>query len=125
MMRYDLKKPCKNCPFADTEHRIVFACRERAEEIAETAYRNGFPCHLSAEHIEEEDDPIGGGGFYAGSETQHCAGALMMFMWQQEYCWPGVDNDEDLVTRLWDQLDFDNGRAFQSEEEFIEANQKP
>lgn len=76
-MRFDLRTTCKNCPFRTDATAIRFSCRERAEEIAESAYRNGFPCHLSADLIE--DDDYSDGGFVFGDNTQHCAGALMMF----------------------------------------------
>lgn len=75
-MEFDLKRPCKNCPFRTDETAIRFACRERAEEIEESAYRNGFPCHLSA-HIDEDDDDA---GYEFGEGTQHCAGALLMYL---------------------------------------------
>lgn len=77
-MRFDLKTPCKNCPFRNDATAIRFRTHSRAEEIAESAYRNGFPCHLSAKH-EEEDDDGEGGGFVFGDATQHCVGALMLF----------------------------------------------
>ncbi len=121
-MRFDLKRPCKNCPFSTAPTRIVFACAARAEEIAESAYRNGFPCHLSAEH-QDEDNARGQSGFYPGPQTQHCAGALMMFL-QENDCWPGIDNDEELAYRLWGQMDFDANLHFESEDDFIEANTK-
>jgi hypothetical protein len=75
-MRFDLKTPCKNCPFRMDETAIRFAVRERAEEIEESAYRNGFPCHLSATLDEDDED----GGFEFGDNTQHCAGALIMYL---------------------------------------------
>lgn len=74
-MKFDLRTPCKNCPFRTDETAIRFACRERAEEIEESAYRNGFPCHLSAELNEDDED----GGYEFGDNTQHCAGATLMF----------------------------------------------
>jgi hypothetical protein len=119
-MRFDLKKPCKNCPFRTDGTAIRFSCRERAEEIAESAYRNGFPCHLSADYLDDEQFGEAG-GFTFGEDTQHCAGALIMFMKQHEECWPGVDNDEELVERLWKHLDFDSP-VFENEEDFIEAS---
>lgn len=75
-MRFDLKTPCKNCPFRTDETAIRFAVRERAEEIEESAYRNGFPCHLSAELDEDDED----GGYEFGDKTQHCAGATIMYL---------------------------------------------
>ena len=119
-MRYDLKTPCKNCPFRSDETRIKFACRERAEEIEEQAYRHGFPCHLSA--ILIEDDDTFDGGFVAGPNTQHCIGYILMKI--HEGCdseWPGIDNDDTLIDRLYDRLDH-NAPVFETTEEFFEAN---
>ncbi len=125
-MRFDLKVPCKNCPFRTGPSRITFACKERAEEIAETAYRNGFPCHLSAIDTSEDEDgncnEDGGYEFDPEGTTQHCAGALAMFINGGEDCWPGVDNDDELVERLVDQLVDAFPLVFESEEAFIAAN---
>lgn len=122
-MKYDLKTPCKNCPFRTDESAIRFRCRERAEEIEEQAYRNGFPCHLSAEHIEAEDDTLGEGGYYASESSQHCVGAIIMYLKSGEYTWPGIGNDEALGERLADQVDWD-APVFENETDFIEANDK-
>lgn len=117
-MKYDLKTPCKNCPFRNDESRITFSCKERAEEIAESAYRNGFPCHLSAAH----DDNDEGGGFYDDGNAQHCAGFIIMKMKEEGgEPWPGIDNDEELAERLSGRIDW-AAPVFESEEEFIEAN---
>ena len=121
-MRFDLKTPCKNCPFRTDDTRIVFRGRERAEEIAESAYRNGFPCHLSAEYVE--DDEYDSGGYYAVENSQHCVGALMMFAKDGNDTWPGIDNDEDLIANLYDRLDW-NAPVFDTEQDFIDANADP
>lgn len=121
-MKYDLKTPCRNCPFRTDDTAIRFACRERAAEIEEQAYRRGFPCHLSAEHIEDEDTFDGeSGGFYPGENTQHCAGALIMYCRSDMGPWPGINNDDDLYERLCKRLDFE-APVFDGEDEFIEAN---
>ncbi len=117
-MKFDLKTPCKNCPFRTDDTAIRFACEDRAREIAEQAFRNGFPCHLSAVLLELNGDEE---GYVPGENTQHCAGAIIMFMKDQNDSWPGVDNDEDLVERLWDQMDWD-APVFESEEDFIQAS---
>lgn len=117
-MRYDLRTPCRNCPFRSDETRIKFRCRERAEEIAEHAYRHGFPCHLSAETEEMAD---GEELFVPGPNTQHCVGALLMFALDGNGEWPGIDNDDELLARLHDRLDWD-APVFQSEQDFIDAN---
>lgn len=126
-MNFDLKKPCKNCPFAKAETRIKFRCRERAEEIAEQAYRSGFPCHLSAEYQESEDDGgVGDGGYVFGAETQHCAGALGVMA--NDYLmtgspWPAIDNSEDMAEKIIERMGPENlALCFESEEDFIEAN---
>ena len=76
-MRFDLRTPCKNCPFRTDDTAIRFACRERAEEIEESAYRNGFPCHLSAVFTGDDDED---GGYEFGDDTQHCVGATLMYL---------------------------------------------
>lgn len=123
-MRFDLKRPCKNCPFGKAETRIIFRCKERAEEIAEQAYRTGFPCHLSADYDDDEDGE--GGGYVFGAETQHCAGALGTFA--NEYrmmggSWPAIDNSEEMAEQIIERMG-DEGLAmcFESEQDFIEAN---
>jgi hypothetical protein len=112
-VRFNLRIPCKNCPFGDKPSRIVFACRERAEEIEEHAYRNGFPCHLSAT-LDEEDEEA---GYEFGPGTQHCAGAIGMFLNDGYDTWPGVDNRE--ITADYSKA---QAAAFESCEAFFEAN---
>ena len=135
-MKLDLIKPCKNCPFGNTKDSIVFATRQRAADILEQAYREGFPCHLSAEHVDEEDDPLGEGGFYPKESTQHCAGALMVFLTDGGgTIWPAImsqyndyerdgdndDIDEEIMNEMWDRMDW-NAPHFDCEEDYLEAN---
>lgn len=110
-----LKAPCKNCPFADRSTRITFACRERAEEIEELAYRQGFPCHLSAE-LHEPDDDVGG-SYEFGANTQHCAGAVGMFLNGGYDTFPGIENRT--LNGDWSGA---QKVAFESPEAFINAN---
>jgi len=123
-MKFDLIRPCKHCPFANTEHRITFACRERAEEIEESAYRNGFVCHEHAEHIEETDSDQGGFGFRGDGSSQHCWGALAMYLHRT-----GSGNvpfemlDEKEQERWWIRADIKAlDIVFENEETFIKAN---
>lgn len=115
---FQLKVPCKNCPFANRDTRIRFACRERAEEIEESAYRNGFPCHLSADDTSDEDEE--NGGFVFGENTQHCVGAIGMFKNDDHCTWPGVDNAEWM-----EDADYSEAQAvaFESSEDFFRANE--
>jgi hypothetical protein len=122
-MKFDLKTPCKNCPFRNDATRIRFACRERANEIEEQAYRRGFPCHKSAEYVEG-DDYGDSGGYYAGEQSQHCAGYLIMQAKEAAGTpWPGIQNSDVLLNKIEAQLDF-NAPAFDSVEEFLNANER-
>ena len=118
---YLLKKPCKNCPFSTAPTRIKFACKERAEEIAESAYRNGFPCHLSAVDSDPDGESEEGGGYIFGANTQHCVGAILMFLSDGNDEWPGINNDTDLGERLRAYVDW-SAPHFETEQDFIEAN---
>jgi hypothetical protein len=118
-MRLQLGKPCKNCPFGVAETRIRFACRERAEEIEEHAYRRGFPCHLSASLDEEDEDA----GYEFGPNTQHCAGAAAMFLNAGYDTWPGIGNrelPESWLRKLLPNLHM----AFENDEAFFAANER-
>jgi hypothetical protein len=117
-VRLQLAKPCKNCPFSVAETRIRFSCRERAEEIEEQAYRNGFPCHLSATLDEDDED----GGYEFGPNTQHCVGAALMFLNAGYDTWPGIDNRE--LPESWiRKLEPNLHLAFKNEEAFFDANE--
>ena len=123
-MKYDLKTPCKNCPFRNDATRIMFACRERAEEIEELAYGKGFPRHLSAEGVEDEDTPDGkSGGYYPTENSQHCVGYIIMQIKESGggSPWPGIGNDEELLERLERQVDL-NAPVFEDSDESFTAN---
>ena len=125
-MRFDLKKPCKHCPFANTEFRITFACRERAEEIEEIAYREGFVCHQHSEHREDHE---GSGSFHFNHDgsSQHCFGALAMYIKDggANVPWaPAIDADPELESRWWSRADpAAIETCFADEEEFLKANE--
>ena len=114
-MKFNLRSPCKNCPFGDKPTRIVFSCRERAEEIEELAYRRGFPCHLSATLDEDAEEA----GYEFGPETQHCVGAIGMFLNDGYDTWPGIDNRTIRADYTKAQA-----AAFESCEAFFEANER-
>lgn len=125
-MRFDLKRACKNCPFTDTPDRIVFACRERAEEIEELAYREGFVCHLHGEDVEDCDGSSSI-HFRSDGSSQHCFGALAMYLkdgganvpWER-----AIDDDPGLEGRWWSRADPDAlAQVFDDEEAFLEANE--
>lgn len=121
-VKFDLKTPCKNCPFRTDKTGIRFACRERAEEIEESAYRNGFPCHLSAHDNSDEDDE--NGGYVATENSQHCVGYIIMQIKEgYDSAWPGINNDYDLLDKLTGQVNLD-APVFENSDDFFKANSK-
>lgn len=119
-MRFDLKKPCLNCPFRSDATGIRFSSRERAEEIEESAYRHGFPCHQSAASTEDDDED-GGFVFAANGRTQHCIGALMVHINDGFDSTPGTGNNAELFERLRDRLDW-TAPVFEDVEAFVAAS---
>lgn len=126
LMRFDLKRPCKNCPFANTPDRITFACRDRAQEIETLAYRKGFVCHEHSEHVDDTEYEAGGFVFRNDGSSQHCWGVIAMYLkdggssvpWER-----AKEDDPDLEERWWDRADKDALKTvFENEEDFLEAN---
>ncbi len=67
-MKYDMTKPCDQCPFL-TKLKRGFTTR-RLEEMAS----GEFPCHKTAEVVEDDEC---GSEYHATADSQHCAGALI------------------------------------------------
>jgi len=67
-MRFNLKRPCANCPFRKDAQGYLDP--ERAREIAMT--KGTFACHKTITHDEETGDGI------TGPDSSHCAGYLIM-----------------------------------------------
>jgi len=129
-VKFDLIRPCEHCPFRTDEGRISFAGRERAEEIEEIAYRQGFVCHQHAECVEHTDE-FGDEGehydFRDDGTSQHCFGALYMYIrdgganvpWEH-----ATEEDEGLADRWWQRVDLDAAAVvFEDEEAFLTANE--
>lgn len=70
-MKFDLRKPCANCPFR-TDINFPLA-QERVEQIVEaiTDLDQTFACHKTVKH---DDD----GEHVHSKNEQHCAGALIL-----------------------------------------------
>lgn len=64
-MKYDLRKPCDNCPFRNDIQPYIRP--ERVEEIVGAA----FACHKTTKH---DDD----GEHIENDKEQHCAGSLIL-----------------------------------------------
>ena len=128
-MKFDMTKPCTNCPFRNDATRITFYNRERAEEIEEQAFRQGFPCHVTADNVEEDEYIGESGGFYATPDSQMCAGFIAMQLNAQDPPPSFIDNDDGLdEDELFAKLENQYGEfwklpVFQDAEEFFEANE--
>lgn len=69
-IRFDLKRPCKDCPFL--HETSVIMSPERRKEIADSLLAVGapFPCHKTLDYTESERPPL-------DENSQFCAGALL------------------------------------------------
>lgn len=119
--RFDLKTPCRNCPFRTDDEAIRFADQIRALEIYLTAQRHGFPCHKSAE-VADDEDGTGGYQFRPDGTTQHCVGALIM-MANEGHIWTdGTGRDRGVMIALRQRANMD-APVFKSVGEFLKANE--
>lgn len=72
-MRFDLRKPCKDCPFR-TDRDFALLAERRLEIGASLERGEWFPCH---ETTAEDDETL---ERRANSDSQHCAGVMIMLM---------------------------------------------
>ena len=132
-MKFDLIRPCENCPFSTGAQRITFQGRERAEEIEEQAYREGFVCHEHADCVEDDDYLLTPGGYYPRLDgtSQHCFGALYMYLRQGSANVPwehAIADDPALEERWWQHLTLEQTIAakksvWEDEDAFFKANE--
>lgn len=108
-MKFNLKKPCKGCPFR-RDCLPGWLGEERAEEIATSilADNKTFPCH------ETTDATLG--KFVPLRDTSHCAGALALVELTGE---PNAMIQIAERLGLWDGK-VDTAGVFESAAEFIE-----
>lgn len=73
-MRYDLKTPCKDCPFL--RNAWIFLPPARWREILKSLIEDNqtFTCHQTIDYEAWHD----AGEFVQDEGNQHCAGALIM-----------------------------------------------
>jgi hypothetical protein len=121
-VKWDLLRPCAACPFnRGSSTRITFRNRDRAEEIEELAYREGFVCHEHAELVETVDYEGDVEEHYADRKDgsgQHCAGALIMYLRSHGGNIPFEWLDEDEQDRIENRLD-PQADVFDDETEFV------
>ena len=65
-MKFDLKKPCKSCPFV-----VAHDFHLTPERIAEIADAFAFPCHKTVDY-DDDDERIN------RASEQHCFGHLVV-----------------------------------------------
>lgn len=72
-MRFDLKRPCKDCPFR--KDVTPYLRPDRAAEILDAIERQdqSFTCHKTISGEQQSDE-----GYVPGETDQFCAGALIM-----------------------------------------------
>lgn len=73
-MKFDLKKPCDNCPFRSD--RVFYLHEERVEEILHGMIeeQRTVTCHKTIDYSKEDES----GEHIAQPDDQHCAGALIL-----------------------------------------------
>lgn len=75
-MKFDLKRPCKSCPFRTDIP--PFLSRRRGVEIANSIdgrkLQQTFPCHMTT--VDDEDEDCG--ERHVTPNSQHCAGAMIV-----------------------------------------------
>lgn len=78
-MKFDLKRPCKMCPFR-TDCKKSWLGEERAQEIIDsmTKQDQSFTCHETNQFDDETGEGI------VNKDSQHCAGAMIL-MERYEY----------------------------------------
>lgn len=119
--KFDMKRPCVHCPFRTDETAIRFASQERALEIALTGLLHGFPCHTTADYIDE-DEPQRQAGYVFGNSSQHCVGYLIMQLNEDDRTpWPGIDNDDAILNHIKQNVD-PTAPVFASMNDFLKAN---
>lgn len=76
-MKFNLKQPCKDCPFRnDKPHQKGWLGEKRAEEIYKSLIHDGlFPCHKTHDYTQDDEDSD---EFQHQDGHQFCAGALIM-----------------------------------------------
>jgi len=97
-VRFDLKRPCVNCPF----RRDVpgFLSTGRAEEITDAILRQDqtFTCHKTLSGERTEDEHGMEGDYHAGPKDQFCAGALIFL---EKNGFPSYPPRLAMALKLW------------------------
>lgn len=121
-MHFDLKRPCKSCPFR--KDVPGYLGKRRAREIIDAILREDqtFTCHKTITGERVEDEHGNEIGYAPGLQDQHCAGALLM---EKRYGWP---NKMPRIAQLMGIFDpealRDDKTVFETESAMIEHMEK-
>lgn len=112
-MKFNLKRPCDNCPFRND--KPFYLNPERAEEIADSLLGDkSFSCHKT-NGFDDDGDAV------ETDESEHCAGAMILL--------EKLDRPNQMMRicerlRIYDRRKLDmDAPVFDSFEEFIEAQE--
>ncbi len=73
-MNFDLRRPCKDCPFRTDIPGFLSKARAREITRAITDGQGTFSCHKLNDFTEDDEgEPV----VIEGDKAQHCAGALI------------------------------------------------
>lgn len=97
-----MKKTCECCPFSRT--KTLWLHPRRAEDFAFSAQNpyTDFPCHKTAECIEDERD--GSSAFYANERSFTCHGFATLQHSENDNL-EGFEADGDGFEDAWDMID--------------------
>ena len=109
-MKYELKRPCKSCPFRSDKRFILR--KERCRQIADlfrTSPGGTFACHNTTTTMDRGSDH---------EDAQHCAGALILAV--------KSDTWDSQMLRIADRLGFLShldlqSPVYESFDEFVEV----
>lgn len=106
-MKFDLYKPCHDCPFLKkggirlTTERVDDIC----DSIMQSSGNHTFPCHKTT--VED-----GEGELVVAQESRHCAGAII-FMEKQE--------KSNNILRIMERLGVYDYKKFMEDEEAVQS----
>lgn len=75
-MKFELRTPCKDCPFRTDVTPYLTRARVREITDAITEGQATFSCHKLNDLVEDEE--TGEEDVVEGERAQHCAGAMIM-----------------------------------------------
>ena len=111
-MKFDIKKPCKDCPFRKDVHPFLRRAPEIAKSLSDD--HNWFPCH--------ETTGAATGRRVKPKDQSHCIGAAIV-LWRSNKV--NVATRLALACELLDQEILDQpANVFDSLEEFVKHHAK-